>query len=121
MLVAVVVAAVACEQAAALVGAVQCVPAGLAEAARCAEQTLTEAVRLRATAWPTPGPSSESRTQSQTGPTSAGLGHLTWVGLADPTSVYLADPATGLAGTEAGPEEAGAEIIGRDMVGVQQL
>src|SRR5262249_32298853 len=119
MLVVVVVeeVAAACERAAALVGAVQCVPEG----ARCAEQTLTEAVRWGATAWRTPGPSSESRTQSQTGPTSAGLARPTWVGLADPTSVSLADPATGPAGTEAGPEEAGAEIIGRDMVGVQQL
>jgi len=106
----VAVEAVAGREQVASVEAVGCVPVDLVEAARCAEPASTGAVRLRATAWRTLGLWRESRIQSRAG--------QTLVALAGLTSVCLADPATGLAGTEAGPEEAGAEIIGRDMVGV---
>jgi len=110
---AVAVEAVAAREQAALAAA-GCVPVGLVGAAPCAEVASTGAARLRVTAWQMPGRSSESRTQSPAGLTSAALADPTLAGPAGLTSVCLAHPATGLAGTEAGPEEAGAQI----MVGV---
>src|SRR5262245_27958296 len=117
---AVAVAAVAAREQAASVEAVECVPAELVEAARCAELASTGAVRLRVTAWRTPGLSRASRIQSRAGLTSAALADPTSAGLAGPTSVCLARLATDLAGAEEAGAEAGVEIIGRDMVGVQR-
>jgi hypothetical protein len=74
---------------------------------RCEQAALTGAVLSQETALRIPGLSRESRIQSQIDPTSAGLAGL--------MSDCLADQATDLAGVAVG-----AEIIGRDMVGVQR-
>jgi hypothetical protein len=105
LVVAVVVAVVACGQAAASVE-VGCAPAVLVEAVRCVQVASTGAVRSQETVSRMPGLSHESPIQSRTGPTLAGLAGL--------TPVCLADRATGLAGAADG-----AETIGRDMVGVR--
>jgi hypothetical protein len=106
----------ACVQAALV--EVGCVQAVLVGAVRCAPVALT-GVRSQGTVARMLDLSREFRIRSQTGLTSAGLGGLTWVypaGLATgPTSVCLADPATGLAGAEAVD---GVVTIGQDMVGV---
>jgi len=95
---------------------VGCVQAVWVGAAHCVQVALT-GVRLRETVLEMVGLSRAFRIRSQAGPTSAGLAGLTWVypaGLATgPTSVCLADPATGLAGAADGP----AIIGGQDMVG----
>src|SRR5262245_37464446 len=94
--------------------------AALAEAAQCvlAERASTGAVQLQAIAPRMPDLLRAFRIQSRAGLTSAALADSTLGGPAGPTLVCLADQATGRAGTEVGPEEAGAEIIGRDTVGV---
>lgn len=104
---------------------VEAVAAALEQAAawagevRCVQVASTGAVLSQETALRILGLSRESRIQSQIDPTSAGLAGLMsdcLVGLATgPTTVCLADLATDLAGVAVG-----AEIIGRDMVGVQR-
>ena len=74
---------------------------------RCVQVALTGAVLSQETALRILGLSRESRIQSQIDPTSAGLAGL--------MSDCLADLATDLAGVAVG-----AEIIGRDMVGVRR-